>query len=245
MLTSAFPRLLKVSFASFLRPAFMSGVVLTTALNAGGAFALDFNFTFSGGPGSGYPAAPASVSGLISGLVDNMNDQTSGITVTITSATNTPPAGWPAFSTYIAGEGFDVSAGAITGVNIKFTDGGSTLYLGNQGAFSPELRVDDYSYTNYSTSETLNFTPLPPPCCGTRAPAPSGRSLCFPCKSPTAASVQSHRVIAGPGCPAEPLPVMGEGLVTSSWVADPPPPQSIPCWGDGWLRQSPPTCDRH
>ena len=123
----------------------MGGVVLTAALNAGGAFALDFNFTYSG---NGFPTNPSTVTGVISGLVDNINDQTSGITVTTTSATNTPAGGWPAFSTYISGEGFDVSAGAITGVDIQFTDGGSNLYLGNQDNWSPQLADADYNYNN-------------------------------------------------------------------------------------------------
>jgi hypothetical protein len=170
MLTPALSRLPKVSFASCLRPAMMSGVMLTAALNAGGAFALDFNFTFSG---TGSPTNPTSVSGLISGLVDNMNDQTSGITVTITSATNTPVGGWPAFSTYITGEGFDVSAGAITGVNIKFTDGGSNLYLGNQNDWSPQLADASENYNNIDlspdSSNSLNFTPYTP---STAVPGP-------------------------------------------------------------------------
>ena len=159
MLTSAFSRLPKVSLASFLRPAIMSGVVLTTALSAGGAFALDFTFTFSG---FGILTNPSSVSVLISGLVDNMNNQTSGLTVTITSATNTPDGGGPTFGTFNEGSGFDVSAGAITGVNIRFLDGGNNLYLGNQGLFNPELSISDFSRANFGSYSSLSFTPLTP-----------------------------------------------------------------------------------
>jgi len=115
MMTSAFSRLPKLTFASCLRPAMMSGVVLTAALNAGGAFALDFNFTFSGG---GSPTNPATVTGLISGLVDNTNNQKSGLTVTITSATNGPAGGVPSFTNYVAFDGLDVSNGIITDINI-------------------------------------------------------------------------------------------------------------------------------
>ncbi len=170
MLTAAFSRLPKVFLASFLRPAMMSGVVLTTALNAGGAFALDFNFTFSG-PGD--PTDPSTVTGLISGLVDNMNDQTSGITVTITSATNTPPGGWPTFIYYFYGEGFDVSGGAVTGVNIGFDDGGNLLTLGNQEGLYTLLVDGDESYFNADpsneSSNSLSFTPYTP---STAVPGP-------------------------------------------------------------------------
>ena len=167
MLTAAFSRLPKVFLASFLRPAMMSGVVLTAALNAGGAFALDFNFTFSG---TGIPTDPSTVTGLISGLVDNMNNQTSGLSVTITTATNTPTGGWPTFSTYVSGDGFDVSAGAITGVNIEFSDGDNLLYLGNQGFFTTDL----YTYTsgfvvNTDDADSLSFTPYTP---STAVPGP-------------------------------------------------------------------------
>lgn len=124
MLTSAFSRLPKLTFASCLRPAMMSGVVLTAALNAGGAFALDFNVTFSGG---GSPTNPSTVTGLISGLVDNTNNQTSGLTVTITSATNGPAGDFPLFTNYIFGEGNDVSNGIITDSFILFAPIKSTL----------------------------------------------------------------------------------------------------------------------
>ncbi len=147
----------------------MSGVMLTAALNAGGAFALDFNFTFSG---FGQPTNPSTVTGLISGLVDNVNDQTSGITVTITSATNTPPEGWPAFSTYDEGDGFDVSAGTITGVDIVLYEGEYLLYLGNQGGVYPKLTNDSSSYftaSDFNDSNAISFTPYTP---STAVPGP-------------------------------------------------------------------------
>jgi hypothetical protein len=153
----------------------MSGVVLTAALNAGGASALDFNFTFSG---LGIPTNPSTVTGLISGLVDNMNNQTSGLSVTITTATNTPTGGWPTFSTYVSGDGFDVSAGAITGVNIRFTDGGNYLYLGNQGAFTPELRTSDFTIATLAQATDLSFTPVTPSSTAVPGPFPLLGAAC-------------------------------------------------------------------
>jgi hypothetical protein len=137
----------------------MSGVMLTAALNAGGALALDFNFTFTG---TGAPTSPVTVSGLIRGLVDNMNDQTSGITVTITSATNIPSGGWPSFSNVQFGDGFDVSAGVITGVTARFESNSSSLVLNNQtNPFTQYLFVDS-NLINQGPSSTLTFTPVIP-----------------------------------------------------------------------------------
>ena len=172
MLTSAFSRLPKVSLASCLRPAMMSGVVLTAALNAGGAFALDFNFTFSG---LGQPTDPSTVTGLISGLVDNMNDQTSGLTVTITSATNAPAGGWPTFSNYDSGDGFDVSAGNITNVNIAFSEGDYILALSNP--FS-ELANQATTIVNRGSSGSLSFTPVTPPATAVPGPLPLLGAAC-------------------------------------------------------------------
>jgi hypothetical protein len=50
----------------------LAGVTLAACLNAGTASALEFTFTFSG---TGSPTSPATVTGLISGLLDNTNDQ--------------------------------------------------------------------------------------------------------------------------------------------------------------------------
>lgn len=133
--------------------------MLTAALNAGGAFALDFNFTFSG---TGIPTSPSIVTGLISGLVDNMNNQTSGLSVTITSATNIPVGGWPAFSTSLVGNGFDVSAGAITCVDIVFNNSVGYLYLGNQNFYYPQLSDKNNSFINIDSSNSLSFTPYTP-----------------------------------------------------------------------------------
>jgi hypothetical protein len=174
MLTSAFSGLPKLPFASCLRPVMMSGVVLTAALNAGGAFALDFNFIFTG---TGIPTSPSTVTGLISGLVDNMDNQKSGLSVTITTATNTPTGGWPTFSTYVSGDGFDVSAGAITGVTIQFGDGGDTLFFNSgSGPFS-DLFDSGFSKRNRG-STALSFTPLTPTTTAVPGPLPLLGAAC-------------------------------------------------------------------
>lgn len=110
---------------------------LAASLPAGVASAaLSFNFSFGG---LGRPTTPTTVTGTVSGLVDNLPNQTTGVKVIITSATNTPPGGWPTFSTYFTGDGFDVAQGQITGVNVAFRDQGKFLYLGNQGILNPQL----------------------------------------------------------------------------------------------------------
>lgn len=134
----------------------MSGVVLTAALNAGGAFALDFNFNFSGG---GAPTNPATVTGLISGLVDNTNNQTSGLTVTITSATNGPVGGFPLFTNYSFFEGIDVSNGIITDSQILFETNLFNLNLRTGPGNVPSLDAKDFSFTNYGSDNSLVFTP--------------------------------------------------------------------------------------
>lgn len=61
------------------------GALVMSCLQAGAASALSFNFTFTG---NGFPTDPATVTGVVDGLVDNLNDQKTGLTVTITSASN-------------------------------------------------------------------------------------------------------------------------------------------------------------
>jgi hypothetical protein len=148
------------AFTRYFRSAIACGLTLAATLNAGRASALDFLFTFTG---QGNPASPAVVSGLITGLADNMNNQTSGITVNINSATNTPSSGWPVFSSAV-GSGFNVAAGQIIGVDIVFESGDNTLFLGNQGNFTPELANYLTSETNFAfNGSTLTFAPVPSP----------------------------------------------------------------------------------
>ena len=135
----------------------MSGVVLTAALNAGGAFALDFNFTFSGG---GFPTTPVTVTGLISGLVDNTNNQTSGLTVTITSATNGPAGGFPLFTNYVFYEGIDVSNGIITDSQIFFETNLFNFSLRTGPGNASNLDAKDSSFANVGSDNSLVFTPV-------------------------------------------------------------------------------------
>jgi hypothetical protein len=103
--------------------------LLAICLQAGDASALGFTFTFTG---PGFPFDPGTVTGIVDGLVDNFNDQTAGLTFTITSSTNAPSGGWNAFTQYDSGSGFDVSGGQVIGVDIFYTNSLSQdLYLGN------------------------------------------------------------------------------------------------------------------
>ena len=144
--------------------------LLMTCLQAGAASALSFNFSFTG---TGIPTSPATVTGIVDGLVDNVDNQTTGLTFTITSATNTPTLGWSTFSTYLLGSGIDVFGGIVTGVEVAFEnsiDGGQVLVLGNEGNSFPELvsfsasdsSIFDNVDPDNTSSNTLLFTPASP-----------------------------------------------------------------------------------
>jgi len=98
--------------------------------------------------------------------VDNLNDQTSGLTLTIISATNTPVGGWPIFTSLIGGSGFDVTNGQVTGVDIFYVDPSFTraLQLGNQGNYSPTLGDSNMtslnSENNSASTNSLVFSPV-------------------------------------------------------------------------------------
>ena len=159
----------------------LGAALLATCLQAGAASALSFNFSFasSGGPSdpSG-PITPATVTGIVAGLVDNLNDQKSGLSFTITSSTNTVFGGWGVFTTYYLGTGFDVSGSQITGVNIAYTNGvgAQVLGLGNQNDLSPELSDLDNQVANYdidvSSANSLVFTPVSSPAAPVPGPLP-------------------------------------------------------------------------
>lgn len=145
--------------------ALLGSATLLGALNGGKASALYFNFSFSG---TVSPTSPASVTGIITGLLDNTNDQKSGLSITITSATYTPPSGWPVFTDYFSGSGIDVSGGSITGANITLQQGNyqNLLFLGNQEFFTPELNQvisGIYIVDSGPSNNSLVFTPLAPP----------------------------------------------------------------------------------
>jgi len=155
--------------------------LLATCLQAGAASALSFNFSFasSGDPSDpSSPITPATVTGIVAGLFDNLNDQKSGLSLTITSSTNTVSGGWDVFTTDFIGNGFDVSGGQITGVNIAFinTSGTQTLALGNQGVLFPELFDLDEGIGNYgadnSSANAVVFTPVSSPAAPVPGPLP-------------------------------------------------------------------------
>lgn len=141
---------------------------LATGLNAGTASALTFNFSFSG---LGNPVSPASVTGTISGLVDNLANQTTGLTATITSATNTPSSGWTIFNNVSEGPGISVFGGQVTSANIVFDQGTQVLWLGNAGISFPELWDSSSNNDNYDTDNspinslvfTVQAVPTPGP----------------------------------------------------------------------------------
>jgi len=143
----------------------VGAALMVSCLHAGAASALSFNFSFSG---IGTPSSPTTVTGIVDGLVDNVDNQTSGLTFTITSATNTPALGWSTFNFYGSGDGIDVSGGQVTGVDLQyfnFFDDGQNLYLENLGEFT-ELSDLNYSFVNADTdlpsSSSLIFTPVSP-----------------------------------------------------------------------------------
>jgi hypothetical protein len=132
--------------------------LLVAGLQAGAASALSFNFEFSG---FGYPTNPATVTGSVDGLIDNLNNQTTGLMVTIISATNGPSNIVFTDANYDLGDGFDVASGQVTGVNIKWTSGVLRLYLGNQGDFGPQYTNFNFNNADFqpSSSNSLVFTP--------------------------------------------------------------------------------------
>ena len=164
-----------------LNKAFCASLITATAvlgLNAGGAAALDFNFSFSTTTGTtSTPTNPATVTGIISGLIDNSIRQTSGLTVTILSATNAPAGGWPTFTSVSSGgSGIWVSNGQVTSANLIFRNGDSYLEFGTVN--NPDNRnyypLLDYFGTTYvsnagssgPSTSNLTFTPV------SQAPSP-------------------------------------------------------------------------
>ena len=138
--------------------------LMASGLRAGVASALTFNFSFEG---FGIPDHLATVTGIVEGLVDNQN---SGLTVTITSATNGPIGSVFTDADYISGDGFGVASGQVTGVNIHYDNfnfiAGLRLFLGNQGVFSPEYSDSFLQFFNADLNSladnTLVFAPSSP-----------------------------------------------------------------------------------
>ena len=101
---------------------------LATTLPANAALTFDFSFDVTNG---GPDVATGTVTGTISGLVDNTANQKNGLIVSNLSAPNTPPGGWPAnleALTFI-GNGITVSNGNVVSYDIRF---GSNPQFGEQ-----------------------------------------------------------------------------------------------------------------
>lgn len=129
-----------------LRRSFCASL-LVTCLQTGAASALSFSFTFSG-PGA--PTSPATVSGIVDGLLDNLPNQITGLSITITSATNTPPGGWPVFTgnEIYCGEpscGFNVSGGQVTSVRAVYADDADRSNPNGGAEFPSYLFLDTLS----------------------------------------------------------------------------------------------------
>jgi hypothetical protein len=139
----------------------VGAALLATCLHAGAASALSFNFTFTG---QGSPIDPGTVTGIVDGLVDNLNNQGTGLSFTITSATNTPAGGWQVFTTPLYG-GINVSGGQATGSDIIYENNViQRLYLGNQNLWSPLLfdtNTGEYIRDlNNTPTNSLVFSPV-------------------------------------------------------------------------------------
>jgi hypothetical protein len=160
----------------FFGRAAVGAALIVSCMHAGAASALSFNFSFTG---VGNPASPATVTGVVSGLVDNASSQFTGLTLTIASATNSPAGGWNSFTDadYFTGNGFDVFGGVVTGVDIGYSNSANQiLFLGNQGLVSPDLLDTDTNNENYdmfsTSTNSLLFTPLGPPPAAVPGPLP-------------------------------------------------------------------------
>lgn len=172
----------------------VGAALLAACLQAGAASALSFNFSFTG---TGNPISPATLTGIVDGLVDNLNDQKYGLSITIASATNKLPGGWAVLNNFVLGERFDVSGGQVTGVNIYLVENNEfqELYPGNQDDNNLIL-VDSLSQIfntdlNSTMANSLVFTPASSPKAPVSHPPTHLRSRCgFRLESSAAAREQ-------------------------------------------------------
>jgi hypothetical protein len=153
----------------------VGAALLAAYLQAGAASVLSFNFSFAG---TGNPISPATVTGIVDGLVDNLNDQKYGLSITIASATNTLPGGWAVLNNFVLGERFDVSGGQVTGVNIYLVENNDfqESYLCNQDDKNLIL-MDNLSQifntdSNSAVANSLVFTPASFPTAPVSGPLP-------------------------------------------------------------------------
>lgn len=142
----------------------IAAVIALTSFTAP-AKALTFNWQFNNTNGS--PVSGGVVTGTISGLLDNTPNQTSGLTIGVTSTPNTPPEGWVPNWYYLDGSGFSVANGVITTYKVRFENSSfDALYLGNNlpGGFFPDVSNGDGTHfnTNYDDFNAVTFTPVTP-----------------------------------------------------------------------------------
>ena len=104
---------------------------------------------------------PATVTGIVDGLVDNTNDQTAGVKVTIISATNGPPGIVFTDANIGHGPGFDVASGQVASVNVYYYQQVMLdLYLGNDNYNNPQYSGVVGLDTFNDPSNSLVFTPV-------------------------------------------------------------------------------------
>ena len=139
-----------------------AAVIALTSFTAP-AKVLSFNWQFSNTQGA--PVFNGGVvTGTVSGLLDNTSNQTTGLTVTVTSTPNTPTGGWLNDWAYNTGDGFSVSNGLITAYNVRFKNSANDdLYLGDNTGINYYPKVADSNYNfdnrNYSFANPVTFTP--------------------------------------------------------------------------------------
>lgn len=148
----------KKSNRALLPLASTASLVALTSLTSP-AKALDFNWQFNNEIGS--PTTGGIVTGTISGLLDNTFDQISGLTITVTSAPNTPTRGWDYNNfSYADGDGFDVINGQVVGADASFFNPDFTQFLSlSDGSRSyPQLIDFSTSTDNSAPSGITTFT---------------------------------------------------------------------------------------
>ena len=146
----------------FLGRAALGAALMVGCLHAGAASALSFDFSFTG---IGSPSNSGTVTGTIDGLVDNLNHQVSGLTLTIASATNGPVGTTYTDLNFVTGTGFDVSGGQLTGADAKYLNGNLVLELANlrNSAGYYESVGGGSSFNNVDFNNTLVFSPIAGP----------------------------------------------------------------------------------
>ena len=146
--------------------------VASTAPPAAHAITVSFSWT-AATVAFGLHGVGTVVSGTISGLLDNTNNQTTGLTITL----DTPDhiTGW-AFATDIYSVGFDVAGGILTGGSAEFTVGGDGIRFGNgsAGEFTPDLFVSSITphYDIRDESGVITYVTQ-----GTSTPEPASIAL--------------------------------------------------------------------